>query len=261
MWGCVGRDEAGAAAVAGLVEAGVDVSAVSRSPARPTGSALIVVDEAGENSITVAPGANGDLSPAALVDLADRAPAADVLLLQLEVPLSTCVAAARAAAATSVRVVLNAAPLPGDPATLGELLRLVDVLVVNETEAAGLAGAESVDGEGLLPVARALRRTGPSLVVVTLGAAGALVAGESLEGHVPGVAVDAVDSVGAGDSFCAALAVSLAVDPDPVLAVRRACAAGALAVTRPGAQPSLPTRAEVEGLLSEVDARGPRRAP
>jgi ribokinase len=144
-------------------------------------------------------------------------------------------AAARAAGGL---VVLNAAPLPPEPAALAGLLHAVDVLVVNEPEALGLAAALLPGGEagGFAAVARRLRELGPGIVVVTLGADGAAAADDSGEQWVPSYPVEVVDAVGAGDAFCAQLAIGLALRLPVADAVRRACAAGALATTGPGAQ-------------------------
>lgn len=179
---------------------------------------------------------------------------ADTVLLQLEVPLPTVLAAARAARAAGALTVLNAAPLPGPGPLPAELLRAVDVLIVNETEAAGLLGLLEVPSAGRDEdwTARAdqLRRLGPGTVVVTLGAAGAVASDAGGPLTEPGFAVDAVDTVGAGDAFCAQLAVALGLGRPLAESVRRACAAGAVAATRSGAQNALPTRADVDSLLA-----------
>ncbi|MFJ8039568.1 ribokinase [Kitasatospora sp. NPDC096147] len=247
----VGDDEFGHRLRAELAEAGVEVAGVGTAGVA-TGTALIVIGPDGDNTITVSPGANAALDPAVLDDHSGRLVTADALLLQLEVPVATCLAAARLARAAGVLVVLNAAPLPATiGAELRELIAAADVLVVNEVEAAGLIGPP-----GDLPVLElpsALGRFGPSEVVVTLGSRGAVHTGPDGSGdvHVPAFAVAAVDAVGAGDAFCAALAVARADGTTPLgAAVRRACAAGALATTGRGARAALPTGAEVDALLA-----------
>ncbi|GAA1861797.1 ribokinase [Asanoa iriomotensis] len=204
-----------------------------------TGIALIVVDADGENTIVVSSGANARLDAAALAGLPDLLGSADLLVLQLEIPLDTCLAAARHARRAGARVLLNAAPLPpaGAPA-LAELLREVDVLVVNEGEAAELGGD-----------ATALRHRGPAACVITLGARGAVSADATgTRTHRP-FRVDAVDTTGAGDTFCGALAAALAEGAELDEAVRRGCAAGALATTRMGAQSAMPMAAELDSFL------------
>jgi ribokinase len=205
--------------------------------------ALIVVDAQAQNLIAVAPGANARLTPA---DVAAAQPAlakARVMLLQLEVPLDTVLAAARAGRAAGLIVVLNPAPAQQVP---DELLGLVDYLTPNEHEAAALTGQSEPEA-----AARSLLDRGVMQVVVTLGAAGALVATPAGLQRVPGFTVSAVDTTAAGDAFNGALGTALARGEVLDTAVRFAHAAAALSVTRPGAQPSLPTLAEVEAFLRQ----------
>lgn len=242
--GMVGADQFGAELREDLVAGGVDVSGVAVASEVATGVALIVVDPEGENMITISPGANATLTAP---DLRAQLDGAHALLLQLEVPVDACRAAADAARAAGVPVVLNAAPLPDHPGDdLAELIRGSDVLVVNETEAAGLApGAASTND-----AARILRDLGIPEVVVTLGEHGAIAADRAGLTHVPAFPVDAVDAVGAGDAFCAEFSLArTAGGADLVTATRRACAAGGLAASRPGAAASLPRRDEVDRLF------------
>ncbi|MCW2875947.1 MAG: hypothetical protein JWQ95_47 [Sphaerisporangium sp.] len=259
MIGRVGDDEFGAELRAALAEAGVDIAGVA-SVTGPTGTALILVDPAGENVITISPGANGRLRPDGLGGLTGQLGTAGALLLQLEVPVQTSTAAARLARDAGVPIVLNAAPLPttvDEP--LRRLIGLADLLVVNETEAAGLIGDAATGPVEADPHAYALamRRLGPAEVVVTLGAKGAVLVGlDGRSRHVPAFHIEVVDAVGAGDAFCAELAVARATGVRELdIAVRRACAAGALAATRPGAQSALPSRYEVDALLAAPDGR------
>jgi ribokinase len=246
MVGRVGRDAFGDDMRASLQADGVDVSQV-RAVDAPTGVAFIQVDAAGQNVIVVSPGANARLRPgdAGSISFND----VDVLLLQLEVPLETVKAAARAARVAGVLVVLNAAPareLSADD------LRDVSLLVVNEHEAAGLLGRDpaAVTGDPVA-AARALRSLVP-LVVVTLGGDGAAWADEEGGGTQPAFSVDVVDTTAAGDAFVGAIAGRLVQGDGLGGAVRYACAAGAVAATRPGAQPSLPTAGEVATLLARA---------
>ncbi|MBM3695250.1 MAG: ribokinase [Actinobacteria bacterium] len=239
MVGMVGRDDAGDRLLAALDAAGVATATVRRSPSLATGLALVMVDDSAENSIVVIPAANGALAPEDLDPAVIGAAA--VVLLQLEIPPETVEAAVGFARGT---VVLN--PAPAHPLPAGLLAR-VDVLVPNRTELALLAGAEppaTVDEAAGL--ARSLG--GPRGVVVTLGAEGALVVTGEQATHVPAPRVDAVDPTGAGDAFCAGLADALVGGADLLTAARWAVRCGAAAVTRRGAQASLPTRAEVEAL-------------
>src|SRR6516225_83225 len=258
MVGCCGDDEFGARLRAGLAAEGVGVTGLRAVPGVASGLALITVDPAGENSIAVAAGANGlagDLEVAAAF-----AQPCDVLVLSAEIPVPVLGAALRRARADGVRTVLNLAPVPeGAPGLLAEC---PGWLVVNAQEAAALAGPgwkgggggqEELDGVppqdeaalGRDAAAGLAARLGGGHVVVTLGAAGAVLAGPSGTAAVPGFAVTAVDTVGAGDAFVGALAVALASGLDPAAAVTAACAAGAAAATRRGAQEGLPRPADV----------------
>jgi ribokinase len=219
--GAVGRDSHADEALRELRAAGVEL-ALARS-SQPTGVALILVDERGENEIVVAPGANRDVD----VDGADLG-AADAVLCQLEIPLRTVAAAAGRATGLFC---LNAAPARPVPR---EVLERCDLIVANSYE---------VETLGSSPL-------GP-LFAVTLGAEGALLleGGEEVARALP-PAVTAVDGTAAGDAFTACLVVSLLEARPREEALRRACAAGALAASRPGAQPSLPTAAEVDAILA-----------
>ncbi len=247
MVGRVGDDPAGDRQLAALAGAGVDVAAVSRTPGVPTGSATIPVEEdSGENLIVVVPGANASLRPD---DVAvDAVREAAVLVLQLEVPLDAVLAAASAADGT---VVLNPAPARPLPR---ELLDRVDVLVPNEHELAELAGA--TPGERSPDELVALARSVTSgAVVVTLGARGALVvpAGGPAVLQAP-PAVRPVDTTGAGDCFCGALAAGLADGAVLADAVRYAVAAAALSTTGAGARGALPDDAAVRAAMPQVPA-------
>lgn len=250
LFAATGDDEFGSHVRTVLAGENLNVSQVATIPDTPTGTAMIVVDSAGRNMITVAPGANSRLTEEQLGNLRHAGDDA-VVLLQLEIPLTTCRAAARIAHQAGARVVLNAAPL-NDPqeAPLVELLADVDVLVVNEGEALQLAaGSAPDDPDGWADVAANLRELGPDAVVVTLGGQGAVAATSEATHIQPAFVVDAVDTTGAGDAFCGALAVELASGESLTSAVRAASAAGALATTHMGAQSALPTQKDVGRLL------------
>jgi ribokinase len=218
-----------------LRSAGVELEIV-RTHEVSTGVAFICLTDDAENAITVAPGANSALRAGHLPDLSRTSH----LLLQLETPMDTVVAWARAAHAASVQVVLNAAPARELP--LG-LLATIDMLIVNEGELAMLSGLRG-------DVAAGLAKIDVPRVFVTLGARGccARVDGEIL--LQPAFAVEAVDTTGAGDTFCGTLVASFAQGAEPVDALRRACAASALACTRLGAQSSVPMTNQVDVLLA-----------
>ncbi len=242
--GLVGDDDAGRTLTSALRRAGVDTGALGVHPEAPSGLALIAVDPHGENTIVVSPGANARVGPEEIAAAEARLRTAGAVLLQLEIPLP---AVAAAAAAAGGLVILNPAPAAPLPA---ELLERVDVLVPNRTELATLAGTPVP--ETLEDVERAADALAPERIVVTLGADGALVCDRGTVEHVPALEVEAVDATAAGDAFCGALAVALVGGVTLADAARRATVAAALAVTRKGAQPSLPTASEVAGLLEEV---------
>ncbi|GAB4382657.1 MAG: ribokinase [Phycisphaerales bacterium] len=244
MIGAVGDDEHGSMLRRSLADNGVDLSQIRAMSATPTGVALITVDEGGENTIVVAPGANALVQADTVEAAAGAVQDADVLLAQLEVPLEAVHRAAALARDARVRVVLNAAPareLPRD------LLELVDVLIVNRGEAALIAGCPPSQSPESL--AETLQAFGVPGVIITLGADGALYAGERTI-HVPAFPVEPVDTVGAGDAFAGAFAAAIAGGMPTREALRFAGAAGALAATKHGAIPSLPTREEIMQLLS-----------
>jgi ribokinase len=243
---CLGDDAIGDETLAGLAAEGIAVDAVRRMAGTRSGVALIVVDERGENSIAVAPGANALLAPEQVASCAELLSPRDVLLTQLETPLESVLAAARAANGATARVILNPAPARDLP---DELLSLVSVLTPNEAEAARIAGVPVDDHHGLEDAATALLRRGVGAVVITLGAAGAYVATTEHRETIPGYRVEARDTTGAGDVFNGALAVALADRVPLGEAVRFANAAAAISVTRDGAQPAAPRRAEILQLI------------
>jgi len=239
----VGQDVFGEEALANFHREKIDTSLVVRDDENATGVALILVDEKGENSISVAPGANFALLPEEIDAAAPRIREADAVLLQLEVPMDTVVHTARLASEAGTTVILDPAPA----ASLSEgLLGHVDVLTPNETEARQLTGIDVVDEASARAAAEELCRRGARRVVVTLGPRGALVVEASRAVFVPGRPVEAVDTTAAGDAFNGGLACALARGASLDEAVRSASLVGALSVTRMGAQPSLPTSEELE---------------
>jgi ribokinase len=237
--GCVGDDPSGARARAALAEAGVELGHLAVLDDAGTGRAIVIVDDAGENAIVIAAGANAALDAARVQDaVAALAVDGAVVLANLEVPAAAVAAAARAATAHGLRFVLDPAPPPAAGQLPGALLPAGAIVVPNEHELAALGGDPA-----------ALLAQGADAVIVTLGAAGAEVhTGGAAPIRVPAPVVDAVDTTGAGDAFRGTLAAALAGGDDLAAAVRLAVAAGAFATTAPGARGALGDRATIDGL-------------
>ncbi len=241
----VGADAFGDQAIAGYERDGILTDLIARDPERATGVALILVDERGENAISVASGANHALTPEDIDRAADRIRGADVLVMQLETPLSAVTRAAEIAAEAGVTVILDPAPAPDEPLPTA-LLRHVTCIKPNETEAERLTGLPVRDEAGARAAAARLLEAGPRCAIITLGARGALLAEAGSMSLVPTIEIQAADSTAAGDAFTGALAYGLGSGLAMPDAVRLASLAGALSATRMGAQPSLPTRSELE---------------
>jgi ribokinase len=246
--GRVGDDEFGARFLAALDAEGIDRRHVSVDSVTGTGVASIIVDDSGENAIVQAPQANRKIR-AADIDAANSVfEGANAALLQLETSGEAALRFAEAARDAGARVVLN--PAPAAPVRAG-LLRAVDVILPNEPEAAALTGTEIGSVDDALSAADTLHQSYGAAAVITLSERGAAVVADDLRQHVPAFRVAAIDTVGAGDAFCAALAVALAERASLDEAVRFANAAGALATTKPGAEPSMPQRNDIEALLAK----------
>ncbi len=246
MVGRVGQDAFAGPLLDNLDRDGVDHTYVSQDSEASTGVALIVVDEAGQNSIVVASGANMRFSPANVEAATEAIADADVLLLQLESPLETVTRAAEIAHAHGVTVILNPAPAQKLPASL---LARVDVLIPNESETALLTDMAIDDRPEAEAAAAKLLDMGIQTVILTLGERGALLAQPDEVTLVPAFAVEPVDTTAAGDAFVGGFALALAEGKELKEAIRWGNAAGALATTTVGAQPSLPVRQAVEQLL------------
>ncbi|AXF08123.1 ribokinase [Paraburkholderia sp. GV068] len=245
MLGCVGADANGAQLRAGLEAEGIDCAALETGR-EATGVALIVVDDASQNAIVIVAGSNGEVTPETIARHEAVLAAADVVICQLETPLATVHAALAAARRLGKTVILNPAPATGPlPA---EWLPLIDYLIPNELEAATLTGLPVGSPEEAATAAAVLRAAGARNVLVTLGPRGVQAA---LEGAAPVLydapKVEAVDTTAAGDTFIGGFAAQLAEGADVDAAIRFAQRAAALSVTRAGAQPSIPTRAELGG--------------
>ncbi len=242
----LGRDTFGQETMAALQTEGIDTTHIVWDDEAASGVALIMVDGAGENVIAVIPGANQNLCPADVLTAETAIAGANCVLMQLEIPRDTVRAAIDVARRHQVPVILNPAPAKKLPY---DLLRLVDILTPNETEAATLAGKFS--SRLAKRTAHILSTDGVKTVVMTLGAEGALIVEPGKSTQVAAFPVTPVDTTGAGDAFNGALAVALARGDALAAAVRYANAVGALAVSKKGAQPSLPSRQEVEAFLAE----------
>ena len=248
--GRVGADAFGEQLLAMAQSEGIDTRFVGVDPNAATGVALIQVDARGQNSIAVASGANFTLTSADVAAAFAQLGQIDLLVMPLETPIDTILTAAMLARQAGARVVLNPAPAQ----RLGpELLRNVDLLIPNEHEAAFMTEIDIQSPQDARQAAACLLRSGPGCVIVTMGRQGALIAEpaepEIAYGQVAAFSVQAVDTTAAGDAFVGALAVALGEGRPLPAAARFASAAAAISVTRIGAQPSLPRRAEVEAFL------------
>lgn len=246
MLGLVGSDTYGSTLLESLAKAGVDAKAIEQTSG-PSGVALIAVDEGGENTIIVSPGANGKLTPERLseVSLDNLFSGVALVLMQLEIPLESVQRIAAEAHKRDIPVMLNAAPIQDLP---DALIANLSYLVLNEGEAAFLSDIDVSDDASAREAARVLRARGIDAVIVTLGARGVVWSGDD-EAHLSAHQVEVVDTTAAGDAFCGALAARLANGYTLGDALRFANAAGALAASKEGAQPSLPSRGEIEGAL------------
>jgi ribokinase len=250
MVGRVGQDQFGANIIDRLKETGVDAARVIRDASVGSGIAMIIVGGDGDNSIVIAQQANLKLSAQDVEDAKPLIAKADIVLLQMEVPMETNIAAAKAAKAAGVTVALNPAPAPEDGRLPDELMRNLDIIVPNQTEATQLTGIDVNDSRNAASAAQALQAMGPRIVIITLGADGAFISDGVNETYIQSFPVEVVDTTAAGDAFCGAFAASYASGAKLADAVRFGCGAGALACTRLGAEPSLPMMQDVAALIS-----------
>ncbi|MDA8410622.1 MAG: ribokinase [Treponema sp.] len=257
MIGAIGDDILGAGYEEVFDGLGIGREGVETVVGRPTGTASIQVDGRGENTIIVVAGANETVTPARVESMRARIEGAAALLLQLEIPIESVVAAARIASGAGVPVILDPAPARALP---DELYPLLTVITPNQTEAALLSGADTESEEGIARAGVALKLRGAGFAVIKAGARGAYIAEVGGTRRVPGFAVTVVDTVAAGDSFNAGLAFALYADPSPIAdpsnleaAIRFANAVAALSTTKAGAQGAMP---KAEEALSLMGARG-----
>jgi ribokinase len=249
MVGRVGDDEFGQALIDSLKKAGVDTHNVIVDQSASTGVALIVVDESGNNQIVVVSGANGKVDENDVQRLAQQFQPGDFLLLQFEVPVNVVMAAIATAKEKGVTVIMDPAPVQSD---LPErFFALVDVLTPNQVEASQLVGFPVTDAQSAADAAQALVKRGVNLVMVKLGADGVVVATKDDYFHQPAFAVEAIDTVAAGDAFNGGLAVALVEGMTLAAAGIFASAVAACSVTQQGAQSAMPTQEVVKALLKE----------
>jgi ribokinase len=241
MIGRVGDDAFGQTLIGGLRASGVDTSLIRVDQQQPTGVALITLNAAGQNTIVVAPGANAALTVGDIANAETAFVRSAVLLVQLEIPLAVVEAAIKLAVKHRVRVLLNPAPAT---ALADDVIAAADFIIPNQSELALLTGLQEIG----LAIA-ALHRRGARHVIVTLGEQGARYSGEQGQFSLPAIPIEVVDTTAAGDAFLGALAVALVEDKSIGEAIRWGTAAGALAVSQPGAQSSLPRRGDLERLL------------
>ena len=252
MVGRVGADDFGTALVDGMRREGIDVSGVAIDPDNPTGIAMIILDRYGENCIVAIYGANMACDEAQVESVAAALDGADILLLQLETPLDVAKSAAKLAVDREIRVVWDPAPA----VDMGpDAFALCDVLTPNQVEAQFLTGVEVTDPASAREAGERLVAEGASAAVVKLGEGGAYYTTGDAGGFVAPFQVEVMDTVAAGDAFAAGLSVALAEGRDLESAVRFGSAAGALAVTCPGAQQAMPSRVDVDRIFRIADVR------
>lgn len=244
----IGSDMFGETSVKGFVNDKLDISGIIFDKDKPSGVALIFVDEKGENSIAVAPGSNGQLSPDDIISKKHLIDEAGILLMQLEIPLETVEATANIAVKKNIRIILN--PAPARPLS-DELLKKISIITPNETEAEILTGVAVHNFDDAEKAAKILVEKGVKVVIITLGSAGAFVYSNSFKGFVQSYRVKAVDTTAAGDVFNGALSVALSENMELEKAVKFANAAAALSVTKLGAQPSAPLRKDIINLITK----------
>ena len=238
----VGEDVFGKEAKAGLEQYGINTSAILVDENNPSGVALIMVNDQGENSISVALGANGHLNPEDILQLVSFISNADIILIQLEIPLLTVEKVVALSAELGKKVILNPAPAQQLSAAL---LSSIYLITPNESEATHLTNIEVTDEKSARQAAEVLRRIGVSSVIITLGEKGAYVFSDEVEELIPAPKAHAVDTTAAGDTFNGALAVALSEGKSLKQAVQFANKAAAFSVTRLGAQSSCPTLADL----------------
>jgi len=244
---CLGDDLFAGEMIRSFNNDGMDTRFVYRDPDAATGSALIMIDSSGRNSISVAPGANFKLSTRHIDQVSDQIGESEIVVLQMEIPVETTAYAIAMAKRFGKRVLFNLAPaMPFDLT----MLQGVHTFVVNEVEAAMVTGLSVEMDEEIKRAGEVLLSLGPELAIITLGEKGSFLASANQQLFIPAFRVQAVDTTAAGDIYCGTLATGLTEGLAPAEAIRLASAASAISVTRMGAQPSAPTRKEINNFLA-----------
>ena len=250
MHGAVGKDAFGAAVTQGLIGDGIECTFIQNNHGMATGTAVILVDQRGENLIGVASGANRNVKPPSKLHLID----AGAVLLQSEIPIEVIMTTMEAASKAHVPIIFNNAPAMGVPP---EALASVHVLIVNEHEAALMTGLTVHDRPSAMQAANTLRASGVRCVIVTLGPAGCAVSSVDTVFDLPSFVVDTVDTTAAGDTFCGAFTARFVAGDTLAEATVYASAAAALSTTILGAQPSVPTEVAVRAFLASAPTQRP----
>ena len=230
-------------------EDGIETDAIFQEPDIPSGHALVMIGEGGENLISVAPGANYRLTPERIDEVAETIEESDLILMQFEIPADTIQRVMEIANRLDIPVIWNYAPaLPFPRNKVGK----TDILIVNELEAGYLSGHSAASGLDVEEAAQKLHQMGIDRVIITLGKRGVFALAEEGTVTVPAFEVDAVDTTSAGDVFCGCFSVALLEGQSLEESIRFANAASAICVTRMGAQPSVPTREEIDAFLNKL---------
>jgi ribokinase len=243
MVGRVGKDNFGPMLIENLSKLGVDTQYIITDETHATGTAVIIVDSQGQNCIVLSPGANGKVTKDDIDRIDSVMSKAKILLLQFEIPMDVVFYAMERAKKNGLMVILNPAP-----AYIFDkkYYKFIDYLILNETELQMISDMDISGDEGIQLAAKKIMQWGAKKIIVTLGKRGACIISESTNHMVKARKVDAVDSTGAGDAFIGGFAVSMIKGKDEIKAVEYGCSAGSFTVTRFGAQPSLPTKKELE---------------
>jgi len=247
---CLGEDRYEEELIQNFIADGIDVRNIFRQQGVATGSALIMIDHNGNNYLSVAPGSNYYLTPAHVDEAIDHFIEAELIVLQMEIPVNTTSYIFELSKKYQKRIIFNLAPVR--PIELSVLENLY-ALVVNEVEASSVSGLKVETDDEVNMAAEALLKMGPEIVIITLGARGSYLKSKKFSGFIPPVKVKAIDTTAAGDVFCGTLAVALSEGKSVVDAVRFANAASAICVTKMGAQPSAPFRVEIDHLINQQE--------
>ncbi|QHQ60917.1 ribokinase [Anaerocolumna sedimenticola] len=250
MLGCVGNDEFGRIQLANLKKAGVNITKLKVSDKNPTGTAIIYVNEMGDNSIVIISGANGECDVEYLKENDDLFRWCDYVILQMEIPYESVLYSIKRANRLEKKIILNPAPAPEE--LPDDILKMLEYITPNETELMKLTDCECKNLEDYIKASRKLLKRGAKNVLVTLGEQGALLVNEKTEKVYPARKVESVDTTAAGDCFNAALTVGLADNMDEEEAIFFANISSSVAVTRKGAQSSLPDRTEIDRVIRNL---------